>query len=132
MENYEDFNKCYLISEETCLNNPWRGPLIAEEFKNHSAPEQTNFETNLLSHHMVYVHKDVHLNEFIVQVKNRFFSDRPDIELQDIWLYRILQSKNGGTSQRYLKLTYDPLNRYNILLLSNKPNQTTQALASQN
>lgn len=29
-EAYKKFKKCYLITEETILNNMWDGPLVAQ------------------------------------------------------------------------------------------------------
>lgn len=42
----------------------------------------------------LYIDKEISFNEFIVMIKNRFFSNNDDIELEDIWLYRLNQMKS--------------------------------------
>ena len=37
------------------------------------------------------IDKEISLNEFIIMIKNRFFNKNDDIDLEDIWLYRLIQ-----------------------------------------
>ena len=39
----------------------------------------------------LFIDKEISLNEFIVMIKNRFFNKNDDIDLEDIWLYRLIQ-----------------------------------------
>jgi hypothetical protein len=39
----------------------------------------------------LFIDKEISFNEFIVMIKNRFFNNNKDIELEDIWLYRLMQ-----------------------------------------
>ena len=75
------------------MNNHWDGALLAQQFKNHSTPTGYNFETKASSHHLIYVNTHISLNEFIIMIKDRFFKNAENIDLEDIWIYRIIQSK---------------------------------------
>lgn len=44
---------------------------------------------------MIYVNRLIRINEFIIMLKNRFFKNIDNIELEDIWLYRV-QGHNDG------------------------------------
>lgn len=39
----------------------------------------------------LFIDKEISLNEFIIMIKNRFFNKNDDIDLEDIWLYRLIQ-----------------------------------------
>jgi hypothetical protein len=36
---------------------------------------------------MIYVDRNICINEFIIMIKNRFFQNMENVELEDIWLY---------------------------------------------
>jgi hypothetical protein len=77
----------------------------------------------------LYIDKEISFNEFIVMIKNRFFSNNDDIELEDIWLYRLNQlkksgSKDQGLSQYIIKQTYSLEDYHDCPLFSNKPQFT--------
>ena len=65
--------------------------MISSKFKNPICPWNLKFENNNKSHHFLRIHRDVSINEFIYMMKQRFFKDDDDIELEDIWVYRIIQ-----------------------------------------
>ena len=77
-----------MLSEETILSNNWDAHLLAQPFKKKFA-ENYGFENTPLSHHKLFVQDTVSINEFIIMLKQRFFKDT-DIQLEDIWLYRII------------------------------------------
>lgn len=41
----------------------------------------------------LFIDKEISLNEFIIMIKNRFFKNNDDIDLEDIWLYRLIQCR---------------------------------------
>lgn len=50
---------------------------------------------------MLYVSKNLSVNEFIIMLKNRFFPHDDNVELEDIWLYRIQISKNIKSNSHF-------------------------------
>jgi hypothetical protein len=45
---------------------------------------------------MIYVSRLIRINEFIIMIKNRFFKNIDNIELEDIWLYRVIEHNDGN------------------------------------
>jgi hypothetical protein len=67
----------------------------------------------------------VTINEFIAMLKERFFKDEDQVTLDDIWLYRICQTKQrqdaSVKSQVFYKFTYDLKKRHNLPLFTKQP-----------
>lgn len=40
---------------------------------------------------MIYVNRQICINEFIIMIKNRYFKNIENVELEDIWLYRVVE-----------------------------------------
>ena len=72
------------------MENQWDGPFIAQKYKDQRTPEEQRFENMPNSHKMLLVEQTITTNEFIVMLHKRFFSD---IDLKDIWIYRVQQFK---------------------------------------
>lgn len=57
---------------------------------------------------MIYVSKKVWINEFIIMIKNRFFNNTENVNLEDIWLYRIEEQYDESNKfQSFNKIEYD-------------------------
>jgi len=57
-------------------------------------------------------------------LKNRFFNDDENVQVQDIWIYRILQSKIANTDyfrNIMVKLIYDLKARFDCPLFTASP-----------
>ena len=75
-----------------------------------------------MSHLMLRIHHDVSINEFIQMIKNRFFKDDDDIELEDIWVYRIIQNQiQNQTCQYLINVSYDNINRWDVPMFTRSP-----------
>ena len=63
----------------------------------------------------MYIHEGVSSNEFIMMLKQRFLQDE-NVDLEDIWIYRVLQLNNQNTTykQSLVKITYDIHQNYDI------------------
>ena len=73
----------------------------------------------------LYVHNHVCLNEFIIMLKERFFTAEngyDNIDLEDIWLYKIFTQNKCKTMY---KLTYSLEQKYDCPLFSKQASYTT-------
>ena len=48
---------------------------------------------------LIYADKKITINEFIIDIKKKFFYDQKNISLEDIWLYYILDEKSNCDNQ---------------------------------
>jgi len=107
--NKTDMNKrVYLITDETLKSAGYIGPLFADRSLDHADPNGSDSESNLRYHMLLYVSYWVSINDFITMIKRRFFADDPNVELEDIWLYRSQQKRVSTT----LKHHYEVMNKY--------------------
>lgn len=68
---------------------------------------------------MIYVNRKICINEFIIMIKNRFFKNIENIELEDIWLYKIIEVNDGSNKmQNFQKITYSIKNNFDCPLFS--------------
>jgi hypothetical protein len=77
--------------------------MVSTKFKNF-VPSNLKFENENKSHHLLRIHFDVSINEFIYMLKQRFFKNDDDIGLEDIWVFRIIQNQN---QQFLVNVSYD-------------------------
>lgn len=82
------------MSAETLEYADWDGPFLAQKFKDDRQPWKYKFECDQKQHLALHVNKYISVNEFIIMLKNRFFPYDDNVELEDIWLYRVQNSKN--------------------------------------
>lgn len=82
-------NKVFIITEETMINHQWDAGMLCQHLRK-ELPDGYNFESDVKSHHLIYVHQNMSINEFIIMVKERFFREASNVNLEDIWIYRIL------------------------------------------
>lgn len=85
--------KAFIITEETMLNHQWDAGMLCQHFRKELA-EGYRFESDVKSHHLIYIHQNISINEFIVMLKQKFFQEASNVELEDIWIYRILTQNN--------------------------------------
>lgn len=78
----------------------------------------------------IQVHKMISVNEFIIMLKERLFPHDDNIELEDIWLYRIQNPKNQKSSSHFFyymqRTVYNLEERYECPLFSARPSRTYQ------
>ena len=73
---------------------------------------------------MLRLSNDISVNEFIVMLRDRFF---PDLELEDIWLYRLIQVSEKGDhvpqkcQQSLAKFSYSLELRHDIPMFTKSP-----------
>lgn len=94
--------------------------MISSKFKNNT-PNNLRFENNALAHLLLRISSDISICEFIQMIKNRFFKDDEDIELEDIWVYRIIQNSHN---QYLVNVSYDLLNRWDVPMFTKSPTMT--------
>ena len=82
------------MSTETLEHADWDGPFLSQKFKDERQPWKFKFESDQKQHLALYVHKHISVNEFIILLKNRFFPHDDNVGLEDIWLYRVQNTKN--------------------------------------
>lgn len=76
---------------------------------------------------MIYVNRQICINEFIIMIKNRFFKNIENVELEDIWLYRVVEHNIGQRNMQYFKkLEYSIHNYYDCPLFFIDLQNTTQ------
>ena len=69
---------------------------------------------------MIYVNRIICINEFIIMIKNRFFNNVENIELEDIWLYAVRDINEGSKKMQYLeKIEYNIQDNFDCPLFSN-------------
>lgn len=49
----------------------------------------------------MYVNQNISLNEFIIMIKSKFLQNAQNVDLEDIWIYRIIQQKSASSDQLY-------------------------------
>ena len=91
---YKNQSIIYLLSDEIIKQSNWAGSFICPKIFNNDkhSPVEKRFENNQEQHLRLYVHNHVCLNEFIIMLKERFFTAEngfDNIDLEDIWLYKI-------------------------------------------
>ena len=69
---YQNFNKCYLLTDDIFKSFEWNNLMISSKFKNQT-PNHLKFENIPTSHLLLRIHNDMSINEFIQMIKNRFF-----------------------------------------------------------
>lgn len=89
------------MSPETLENADWDGPFLCQKFKDERQPWKFRFESDQKQHLPLHVHRHVSVNEFIIMLKNRIFADEDNVELEDIWLYRVQLIKNQKSASHY-------------------------------
>ena len=85
-------NTCYMMTNETLREADWDGMMLDTPFSLQQLSKY-KFSNKEKSAHLLYVHHMVTINEFIAMLKERFFKDEDQVTLDDIWLYRICQTK---------------------------------------
>lgn len=121
MTTIQKFNRVFIMTNETVLNHKWDSYMLCKPFKK-PMPSGHAFEFDRLSHHQVYVDQNVSCNEFIIMLKQRFYRDCDNIDLEDIWLYRInqtlIQNNRHQMRSNFFKITYDLKNIFDVPLFS--------------
>ena len=92
---WRNFHTVFLISDEIIESSKWKGSFICPRIGDTRSPEEKQFEHDHSEHLRLYVDPYMSSNEFIIMLRNRFFNNDngyDDIELEDIWLYKIIQT----------------------------------------
>ena len=128
-EHYTQFGKVHLISAETLDHAKWDGTFLCQKFKDERYPWKYKFENDQMQHMALYVNKLVSVNEFIIMLKDRLFPHDDNIGLEDIWLYRIVQTKNQKSNSHFfytmVRMIYSIEDRYECPLFSARASWTT-------
>jgi hypothetical protein len=114
---YQNFNKCYLLTDDIFKSFEWNNLMISSKFKNQT-PNHLKFENIPTSHLLLRIHNDMSINEFIQMIKNRFFKDDHEVGVEDIWVYRIIQNLNY---QYLVNVSYDIINRWDVPMFTKSP-----------
>lgn len=72
-----------------------QGALFSRVLQNSNEPFGFDAPSNNGNYMVLYVDKTLSVNEFIQMIKSRFFANCENVELEDIWLYRICQTKHS-------------------------------------
>ena len=97
-----NLGKVYLISEEILLNYEWNGQFFGKCSNNDDQYiSKCQFHYDKQTHMQIYVSRLVRINEFIIMIKNRFFKNIDNIELEDIWLYRVKEHNDDQQKMQY-------------------------------
>ena len=87
-EVYQDYGEVYIQTIDTLKYNNWDGPLLAQKFAETDSSTVDRLESQFFSHKYMLVDKNISTNKFIFMLQRQFM---PDVELKDIWFYKIKQ-----------------------------------------
>ena len=88
-----DYNRFYIFTDLMLESASYNGGLFPKRLQDWTEPNGFDAPSNVDNYMLLYVDKNISVNEFIIMLKQRFFAKNDNVQLEDIWLYRVCQNK---------------------------------------